>query len=55
MRIASQNAESTQEKEMGGVNVLATRFLLTSGHVVATCLALHALPLAGVEVRLCTL
>lgn len=33
------------------MNVLATRFLLTSGHVVATCLALHALPLAGVEVR----
>lgn len=34
----------------GNVNVLAARFLLTSGHVMATCLALHALPLTGAEV-----
>ncbi|GAB9475178.1 hypothetical protein Gpo141_00012280, partial [Globisporangium polare] len=39
-----------EKGSMGGnVNVLAARFLLTSGHVMATCLALHALPLTGAE------
>lgn len=32
------------------MTALAARFLLTSGHVVATGLAAHALPLEGNEV-----
>lgn len=38
------------------MDVLAARFLLTTGHLVATCLAVQELPLTDVKVRaLCAL